>query len=198
MINNYSTIISKLIKNDEEMSGFFQNYERLSKESKHLLSGAANYYEEVESYDYKFEELLKEFASEKNLGTTKKEIFKNVEKITILYLKEKEIFMYESKKILIQMENQMNDLYGIFKKPTDEEKEKIKELLIKYLEIIDRGIDSILLVCLIRYSFDNMYTSSAYDILLKKHKFNQELNILGNLSKNMDLKIFVATISEMF
>lgn len=198
MINNYSTIISKLIKNDEEMSGFFQNYERLSKESKHLLSGAANYYEEVESYDYKFEELLKEFASEKNLGTTKKEIFKNVEKITILYLKEKEIFMYESKKILIQMENQMNDLYGIFKKPTDEEKEKIKELLIKYLEIIDRGIDSILLVCLIRYSFDNMYTSSAYDILLKKHKFNQELNILGSLSKNMDLKIFVATISEMF
>lgn len=106
--------------------------------------------------------------------------------------------MYESKKILIQMENQMNDLYGLFKKPTDEEKEKIKELLIKYLEIIDRGIDSILLVCLIRYSFDNMYTSSAYDILLKKHKFNQELNILGNLSKNMDLKIFVATISEMF
>ena len=106
--------------------------------------------------------------------------------------------MYESKKILIQMENQMNDLYGIFKKTTDEEKEKIKELLIKYLEIIGRGIDSILLVCLIRYSFDNMYTSSAYDILLKKHKFNQKLNILGNLSKNMDLKIFVATISEMF
>lgn len=24
MINNYSTIISKLIKNDEEMSGFFK------------------------------------------------------------------------------------------------------------------------------------------------------------------------------